>query len=71
MNEFTFTDQGFADYVYWQNQDKKTLNKINRPLFTALNLTVHCPLFLEARESGCTLEGFVSLFQCAYRAADC
>lgn len=30
MNELTFTDKGFADYIYWQFQDKKTLNKINR-----------------------------------------
>ena len=27
-----FTERGFADYVYWQTQDKKTLNKINRLL---------------------------------------
>ena len=29
MNEFTFTGQGFSDYLYWQKQDKKTLKKIN------------------------------------------
>ena len=29
MNDFTFTGQGFADYLYWQTQDKKTLKKIN------------------------------------------
>ena len=29
MNDFTFTDKGFADYIYWQMQDKKTLKKIN------------------------------------------
>ncbi len=28
MNDFTFTDKGFADYVYWQLQDKKTIKKI-------------------------------------------
>lgn len=28
----TFHDRGFAEYVYWQNEDKKTLNKINRLL---------------------------------------
>lgn len=27
-----FSERGFADYVYWQTQDKKTLNKINRLL---------------------------------------
>ncbi|MBR2732722.1 MAG: Txe/YoeB family addiction module toxin [Selenomonadaceae bacterium] len=31
MNK-TFHNRGFADYVYWQNQDRKTLNKINRLL---------------------------------------
>ena len=31
MNKL-FNDRGFADYVYWQNQDRKTLNKINRLL---------------------------------------
>lgn len=29
MNDLTFTGQGFADYLYWQKQDKRTLNKIN------------------------------------------
>ena len=29
MNDFTFTSQGFQDYLYWQTQDKKTLKKIN------------------------------------------
>jgi toxin YoeB len=32
MNELTFTDKGFEDYVYWQTQDRKTLKKINRLL---------------------------------------
>jgi toxin YoeB len=25
----TFSEEGFADYMYWQTQDRKTLNKIN------------------------------------------
>ena len=29
MNEFTFTEKGFADYIQWQTQDRKTLKKIN------------------------------------------
>ena len=29
MNDFTFTEQGFSDYLYWKMQDKKTLKKIN------------------------------------------
>ena len=29
MNDFTFTDKGFSDYIYWQSQDKKTAKKIN------------------------------------------
>lgn len=32
MNDFTFTDKGFADYVYWQFQDEKTIKKINNLL---------------------------------------
>ena len=28
MNDFTFTQEGFQDYLYWQRQDKKTLKKI-------------------------------------------
>ena len=31
MNKL-FDDRGFADYVYWQMQYRKTLNKINRLL---------------------------------------
>ncbi len=29
MNDFTFTDKGFSDYVYWQSQDRKTAKRIN------------------------------------------
>ena len=29
MNNLTFTSQAWGDYCYWQNQDKKTLKKIN------------------------------------------
>lgn len=29
MNDFTFTAKGFSDYLHWQSQDRKTLNKIN------------------------------------------
>ncbi len=29
MNDLTFTNKGFSDYVYWQSKDKKILKKIN------------------------------------------
>ncbi len=29
MNNFTFTEKGWEHYTYWQNQDRKTLKKIN------------------------------------------
>ncbi|MCM1145176.1 MAG: Txe/YoeB family addiction module toxin [Blautia sp.] len=29
MNDFTFTDKGFEEYIYWQIQDRKIVNKIN------------------------------------------
>ena len=29
---FSFSDNGWADYLYWQNQDRKTLKKINNLL---------------------------------------
>lgn len=32
MNDFTFTQTAFADYLYWQTQDKKTLKRINKLL---------------------------------------
>ena len=28
MNKL-WTDEGFEDYVYWQNEDRKTLKRIN------------------------------------------
>lgn len=31
-----FTPEGWADYVYWIDQDKKTLKKINKLLTDAL-----------------------------------
>mgnify|MGYP003608299786 FL=1 len=27
--EKVFSDEGLADYIYWQTQDKKTLKRIN------------------------------------------
>ncbi|MEQ9307073.1 MAG: Txe/YoeB family addiction module toxin [Marinoscillum sp.] len=30
--EVVFLDQGWEDYLYWQNQDKKILKKINNLL---------------------------------------
>lgn len=29
MNDFTFTKEGFTQYLYWQAQDRKTLKRIN------------------------------------------
>jgi len=29
MSDFLFTEKGFADYVWWQTQDRKTLKRIN------------------------------------------
>ena len=30
MSKVTFADEGWEDYLYWQEQDKKTLRKINK-----------------------------------------
>jgi toxin YoeB len=29
MSKLTFSDNAWKDYLYWQQQDKKTLRKIN------------------------------------------
>lgn len=29
MNEITFTDKGFSQYLYWQSQGAKAADKIN------------------------------------------
>ena len=29
MNRIAFTDEAWADYAYWQTQDRKTLRRIN------------------------------------------
>ena len=29
MNELTFSEKGFEEYLYWQTRNKKTLKKIN------------------------------------------
>ena len=31
-NNITFSPEAWADYLYWQTEDKKTLKKINRLL---------------------------------------
>lgn len=30
MSKVSFQDEGWLHYLYWQIQDRKTLNKINR-----------------------------------------
>lgn len=30
MSRIMFTEIGFSHYIYWQTQDKKTLQKINK-----------------------------------------
>lgn len=32
MSEITFSEEGWDDYIYWQAQDKKTVQKINKLL---------------------------------------
>ena len=32
MGKISFEDDGWLQYLYWQMQDRKTLNKINRLL---------------------------------------
>lgn len=32
MGKFSFDDAGWAHYVYWQEQDRKTLRRINQLL---------------------------------------
>lgn len=32
MNDFTFTKDGFTEYIEWQSDDRKTLKKINELL---------------------------------------
>ena len=32
MNDLTFTDNCFADYTYWQFEDRKTVKRINNLL---------------------------------------
>lgn len=32
MSNIQFSEIGFADYIYWQTQDKKTLKRINQIL---------------------------------------
>lgn len=29
MNDFTFDKEAWAEYIYWQTQDRKTIKKIN------------------------------------------
>ena len=29
MSRYIFSENAFNDYIYWQKQDKKNLNKIN------------------------------------------
>lgn len=40
MSEITFSEEGWDDYLYWQTQDKKTLQKINK-LLKSIPVTVH------------------------------
>ena len=39
MSKITFTERAFAEYLYWQSQDKKTLKRINALLKDCLLYT--------------------------------
>ena len=32
MDNISFSETGWQDYLYWQTQDRKTLKKINLPV---------------------------------------
>lgn len=32
MGKLSFSEEGWADYLYWQTQDRKTLKRINQLL---------------------------------------
>lgn len=32
MSKITFSEEGWDDYIFWQTQDKKTVQKINKLL---------------------------------------
>lgn len=32
MSKLVFSEEGWSDYLYWQGQDRKTLQKINKLL---------------------------------------
>jgi len=34
-----WTDAGWSDYLYWQNQDKKTLKRINKLIDNTIRTT--------------------------------
>ncbi|GAB3472960.1 Txe/YoeB family addiction module toxin [Massilia terrae] len=36
MRSLKFTDEAWADYLYWQTQDKKTLSRVNKLIQAAV-----------------------------------
>ena len=36
LNNITFSPEGWADYLYWQKEDKKMLERINRLITDAM-----------------------------------
>ena len=36
LSNVTFSPEGWADYLYWQTEDKKTLERINRLITDAM-----------------------------------
>ena len=40
MSKITFTERAFAEYLYWQSQDKKTLKRINALPVSYTHLTL-------------------------------
>ncbi|EGG94264.1 YoeB toxin protein [gamma proteobacterium IMCC1989] len=40
-NKLSWTKEAWADYTYWQNQDKKTLKRINKLIIDTLRSPYH------------------------------
>ncbi|MDO5297440.1 MAG: Txe/YoeB family addiction module toxin [bacterium] len=73
MGNITFSEQAFAEYVEWQNQDRKTLKRINALLKGIIRSPfdgIGKPEALKGNYSGCWSRRIDEQNRLVYRVID-
>lgn len=73
MRNLKFTTEGWADYLYWESQDKKTLKRVNQLIEAAARTPfegIGKPEALKGNLAGCWSRRIDEQNRLVYQATD-